>query len=212
MRRRRIAEQKEFHLGHQVLFVDDEAALLAGLRFALRKERFEILTASSGDAGLALLAQQEVDVVVSDEQMPGMAGSQFLAKLRTLYPRTARIILSGQATVEADIRAINEGETYRFLTKPCNPAQLARESQKLLSAVRMRRGILDDLEVEHPGITRRERTSSGAFVLQEETDPSTLIQAIRAEMGGKSTQTRMTEPKPRNAPQPSPAKDEITVT
>ena len=71
-----------------------------------------------------ILAGNDIDVVVSDERMPGMTGSQFLSEVRKQWPNTIRMILSGQADLEAAVRAINEGEVYRFLLKPCHPKDL----------------------------------------------------------------------------------------
>jgi two-component system, probable response regulator PhcQ len=107
-----------------VLLVDDEPNITAGLKRALRREPYEILTANSAQEGLEILAAQPVDVVVSDEQMPGMSGSEFLRNVCRKYPNTVRMMLTGQASLEAAIRAINEGEVYRFFTKPCNDADL----------------------------------------------------------------------------------------
>ena len=166
-----------------VLFVDDEPALLEGVRNALRKEPYEIVTAASAALALEMLDQQSITVVVSDEQMPGMSGSQFLAEVRKRHPETIRIILTGQASMEAAIRAINEGEVYRFLSKPCSAAVLAhtirdsilirslsRESTRLLATVKDQRSLLETLEAKHPGITGVDRDTTGAFNIEEDAD------------------------------------------
>jgi EAL domain-containing protein (putative c-di-GMP-specific phosphodiesterase class I) len=108
-----------------VLLVDDEPELLAGLRLALRKEPFDLLTASSGREGLALLEQHPVALVVSDERMPEMPGSVFLTEVRLRHPDVERVVLTGQASMEATIAAINDARVFRFLTKPCRPDELA---------------------------------------------------------------------------------------
>jgi CheY-like chemotaxis protein len=100
-----------------VLFVDDEPNVTDGLKRALRREPYEFLTATSGAAALKILEGQYVDVVVSDEQMPGMSGSVFLSTVRKQFPHTIRMILSGQASLEAAVRAINEGQVHRFFLK-----------------------------------------------------------------------------------------------
>jgi len=133
---------------------------------------------------------------VSDEQMPGMSGSVFLGLVREKYPDTIRIILTGQASLDAAIRAINEGEVYRFLTKPCNPVDLSftihnalqmkalvQESAKLLTRTRGQKALLDDLEMEHPGMTDVKRDASGAILLEEEDiDIDHLLEEIRSEL------------------------------
>ena len=122
----------------RILCVDDEPAVLEGLRLALRPYPFEILTAASAIRGLEILAATPVDVVVSDEQMPGMSGSEFLEIVCRKYPETVRITLTGQASLDAAIRAINEGEIYRFVLKPCNPVDLAHNIQSALQLKRLR--------------------------------------------------------------------------
>ena len=177
-----------------VLFVDDEPALLDGIRNALRKEPYEILTASSASEGLKALHEHGVDVVVSDERMPGVSGAEFLAFVRQRFPDTVRIMLTGQASLEAAIQAINEGEVFRFLTKPCSPLLLAqtlrdalllqglkREGRRLLSAVRRQRSLLEELELEHPGLTDVRRERDGSVVLKDEFDTADLLQQMRAE-------------------------------
>ncbi|HET6164072.1 MAG TPA: response regulator [Planctomycetota bacterium] len=109
-----------------VLFVDDDPQLLDALRDSLRREPYEVVTAGSAAEGLAILESRPIDVVVSDERMPGMTGSAFLAEVRRKHARTIRIILTGQASLDGAIRAINDGEIYRFLVKPCAPLQVAR--------------------------------------------------------------------------------------
>jgi len=115
-----------------VLFVDDELAVLTGLKRALWKEPYLILTADSGAKALEVLAGTPVDVVISDERMPSMSGSAFLARVRELYPAIMRIMLTGEAGLPAAVRAINEGPLYRFLNKPLAPSELARTIRQAL--------------------------------------------------------------------------------
>lgn len=177
-------------MSRKVLFVDDEPRVTESLKRALRKEPYEILSANSANEGLKVLAREPVDVVISDEKMPGMPGSEFLAVVRKLYPETIRIILTGGASMEAAIRAINEGEIYRFLTKPCNEVDLAitiRQalqlkdlmviSRRLLEKNKHQSVLLQDLEKKYPGITKVKRDSTGAIIMDEDTgnDLETLI-------------------------------------
>jgi DNA-binding NtrC family response regulator len=108
-----------------VLFVDDEPAILAGFSDALRKEPYEILTATSAALALDVLSRAHVDVVVSDECMPRMCGSAFLERVHRDYPNIVRIMLTGEASLAASVRAINDG-LYRFLGKPVRPEELSR--------------------------------------------------------------------------------------
>lgn len=108
-----------------VLFVDDEAHILNSLKRLLRKEPYRFLAAESGEEGLEVLAENpEIQMVVTDQRMPGMCGTEFLAKVRALYPDTVRIVLSGFAEASAIVDAINEGEVYRFIGKPWNDENL----------------------------------------------------------------------------------------
>lgn len=113
-------------MSRRVLLVDDEERVTSGLRRNLRK-RFDIETCNDPEAALDLVAGQEepFSVVVSDYQMPGINGIDFLARVRTIAPDTVRIMLTGQADFDASVRAVNEGEVFRFLTKPCPSDTLA---------------------------------------------------------------------------------------
>ncbi|MBS1142268.1 MAG: diguanylate cyclase protein [Proteobacteria bacterium] len=101
-----------------VLLVDDEENILASLRRLLRRDGYQILTANGGAAGLEVLARNEVDVIVSDQRMPGMTGVEFLRRVKTIHPRTVRMVLSGYTELQSITDAINEGAIYKFLTKP----------------------------------------------------------------------------------------------
>ncbi len=110
----------------RVLFVDDEPHVLAGLRRLLRgqRERWEMLFAEGGEQALTLLEQKPCDVVVSDMRMPGMDGAELLTKVASLYPRSVRLVLSGQSDQEHILRAV--GPAHQFLTKPCAPDVLVK--------------------------------------------------------------------------------------
>jgi|GEM_PF-606361 len=108
-----------------LLCVDDEANILQSLKRLLRREGYTILTAESGEEGLACLASNpQVQIVISDQRMPGMSGSQFLMQVKKNYPDMIRVILSGYAEAEAIVEAINDAEVYHFLPKPWNDEEL----------------------------------------------------------------------------------------
>ena len=103
----------------RILCVDDEPNVLAGLRRTLFR-RFEVVTAEGPTEGLeALKNGQEFAAIVSDMRMPEMNGAQFLARAKEIQPDAVRILLTGQADMESAIAAVNEGNIFRFLTKPC---------------------------------------------------------------------------------------------
>ena len=110
----------------KILFVDDEPHVTAALQRVLRREPYDIVTAHSADEAFVVMERERVDVVVSDERMPNMLGSEFLSVVRRDYPDTVRIILTGEASLEAAMRAINEGQVYRFLSKPCEEGALTQ--------------------------------------------------------------------------------------
>jgi response regulator RpfG family c-di-GMP phosphodiesterase len=102
----------------RVLCVDDEPSLLDGLRTTLRR-RFDVTTALGGEEGLRALEKASFAVAISDLHMPGMSGTKFLAKVRERAPDTVRALLTGQGDLDAAVAAVNEGQIFRFLTKPC---------------------------------------------------------------------------------------------
>jgi diguanylate cyclase (GGDEF)-like protein len=102
----------------RLLLVDDEQNILSALKRLLRRDGYLIYTASSGLEALALLDGTEVDVIVSDQRMPGMLGADFLRAARAKYPDTVRIMLSGYTELQSVTDAVNEGAIYKFLTKP----------------------------------------------------------------------------------------------
>lgn len=112
-----------------ILFVDDDANILAGYKRQLRT-LYNIETAISGQQGLEILALQgPFAVVVADYRMPGMDGNQFLAKSKDVSPDTVRMMLTGHADLSQAIEVINDGHIFRFLTKPCSQESLVKALQ-----------------------------------------------------------------------------------
>lgn len=128
----------------RILLVDDEPELLSSLSRSLRR-RFDVSTAANGPEALTLLGtDSDFAVIVSDMQMPRMNGAQFLAASRELVPQCTRILLTGQTDTDAAMAAVNDGQIFRYLTKPCRPdyldealtAAIARYRAKRLSRFR----------------------------------------------------------------------------
>jgi len=107
-----------------LLLVDDESGILSALRRMLRYEGYRILTANNAAEGLELLALECIQVVISDQRMPGLSGTEFLTRVKDMHPDCLRIILSGQADMASVIDAINDGAVYKFLTKPWDDEKL----------------------------------------------------------------------------------------
>jgi two-component system, probable response regulator PhcQ len=166
-----------------ILLVDDEPLIISGLRRMLHREPWHILEAHSGESALDTLARESVDVVISDEAMPGMPGSRFLAEVRRRYPATIRMMLSGQANLQTAVAAINEGEIYRFFLKPCREADilfgirealkihaLEAERASLLQTIKAQSDLLKELEKENPGITQVDRETDGSILIDDDQD------------------------------------------
>ncbi|MGB9689399.1 response regulator [Thermogutta sp.] len=119
-----------------VLIVDDDVNVLRGLTRALRHQPFQLLTARSAEDAQEILKRWLVDVVICDQNMPGTRGTELLAWIAEHSPRTARIILTGQPDLKTAIEAINRGQVFRFLTKPCSDWDLVMAIHDALQAVR----------------------------------------------------------------------------
>jgi len=107
-----------------LLLVDDEAPIISALKRLFRRDGYQLLTANSGAEALELLASHPVDVIVSDQRMPGMTGVDFLRRTKALHPDTIRMTLSGFADLQSIIDAVNEGAVYKFLMKPWDDNRL----------------------------------------------------------------------------------------
>lgn len=112
----------------KILFVDDEPLVLDGYKRMLHSE-FDVSTAQGGEQGLASVGDNgPYAVVISDMRMPGMSGAEFLVQLRQKAPETVRMLLTGYTDLDAAMSAVNEGNIFRYLTKPC-------EKQVLIAAI-----------------------------------------------------------------------------
>ena len=107
-----------------ILCVDDEPRVVDGLALHLRRD-YQVVTANGGQSALQILKEKGAPaVVVSDMRMPGMDGAALLKQVKHLYPETTRILLTGDPGRDAAIAAINDGQIFRFLAKPCPPDKL----------------------------------------------------------------------------------------
>lgn len=165
---------------HTILIVDDEENVLSALKRALMDEDYDILSATGGDEGLKLLSQNSVQLVISDERMPVMSGAEFLSHVKQRHPDTVRFMLTGQASIDAAMRAINEGEIYRFFLKPWNDLELVMAirsalekydledmNRRLLETVKEQAVELKLLERQYPEISRMKRDPQGRIVVDD---------------------------------------------
>lgn len=124
-------------MSERILFVDDDANVLASYTRQLRK-RFKFVTAQGGDAALAAVGSDgPFAVVVSDMQMPGMNGVELLGRFAELHPDTVRMMLTGNADQQTAMDAVNAGRIFRFITKPCPPEDLAAAIDAALAQYRL---------------------------------------------------------------------------
>ena len=121
----------------RVLLVDDEPSVLAAVQAALRAESFEVVGTTSTAQAFTLLSEEPFNVLVSDEEMPEMKGSEFLTRAHKAYPHIPRIMLSGRADVAALTRAVNDAEIFRFLAKPVRASELAAIIQQAVALQRL---------------------------------------------------------------------------
>lgn len=121
-----------------LLLVDDEDSILQSLRRMFRRDGYTIHLAASGEEGLAMLDQAPIGVIVSDQRMPVMTGSEFLSKVKEKYPETIRIVLSGYTELTSITDAINQGAIYKFLTKPWDDELLRAHVAEAFSRYEMK--------------------------------------------------------------------------
>jgi ActR/RegA family two-component response regulator len=114
----------------QMLLVDDEENVLRALSRVLRRDGYTIHIATSAAEGLDILATQRIQVIVSDQRMPGMSGVEFLSRVKEMYPETVRVILSGYTDLATVTDAINRGAIYKFLTKPWNDDEIRQQVEE----------------------------------------------------------------------------------
>ncbi|WP_303290080.1 EAL domain-containing protein [Marinobacter sp. SS5-14b] len=107
-----------------LLLLDDEANILRALTRVLRKDGYRILSTTSVREAFSLLAEHKVQVIISDQRMPEMSGTDFLSQVKAIHPDTVRIVLSGYTDLKSVTEAINQGAIYKFLTKPWDDQQI----------------------------------------------------------------------------------------
>ena len=135
-----------------VLFVDDEKAILSALQRTLRHEPYSCLFTDNADKAMALLRERPVHVVVSDMRMPETSGARFLARVQQQCPDAIRLILSGMRDSQSILRAINDGQVYRYIVKPWDERELkitVRQALELSAVRQERRSLMAQLEAHN---------------------------------------------------------------
>jgi diguanylate cyclase (GGDEF)-like protein/PAS domain S-box-containing protein len=134
-----------------LLVVDDDVNVLTALHRLFRRDNYRVLTAASPREGFELLALYRVQVILCDQRMPVMSGTEFLSKVKEMYPDTIRIILSGYTGVEAVLDSINRGAIYRFYTKPWDDNELRDNVRLAFRHYWLSHGPYDDRKTPRVG-------------------------------------------------------------
>jgi signal transduction histidine kinase len=148
--------------GH-LLIIDDEEEILKALNRQFRRD-YEVYLARSAEAGLSMMTEHPIQVIISDQRMPGMKGADFFGKVKNTYPDAIRLLLTGFADIQAVIAAINDGNIFRYITKPWDPVELdtiVREAFDRYDLIVQNRQLLLDLQEANTLLERRveERTA-----------------------------------------------------
>lgn len=145
----------------RVLFVDDEPRILTTMRMLFRKN-YEVFIAEGGQQALELLKTQPIDVIVSDQRMPGMTGIEMLRQARELNPNAMRILLTGYSDLNSIIGSINEGEIFRFVNKPWFDEDLTATVARAVEAARATQAV--EAKEAAEGITDADDANADAKV------------------------------------------------
>ncbi|TWU60255.1 Hydrogenase transcriptional regulatory protein hupR1 [Rubripirellula tenax] len=108
-----------------ILIVDDDVNLLSGLRRTLHSQPYDLFTANSAEIAIDMFRRKAFDLVVVDQKMSGLTGSELITWIAKEFPETVRLMLTGHADVNMMMDAINKGKVFRFLTKPCHSVDIA---------------------------------------------------------------------------------------
>jgi DNA-binding response OmpR family regulator len=165
-----------------ILIVDDDENHVDSIKRMLRSEPFRILSAWSGDVALDLLSVETVDVIVTDEQLSGMSGTDLVMAVHRQFPTVMSIMLSDQTSQGTIIQALNQGELYRFLIKPYSATELGSHIRQalryknmldscpqVLPILRRQSQVLATLGHRQPGIIQP--VGETAHVFERRIDP-----------------------------------------
>lgn len=126
----------------RLLYVDDERPNLVALR-ALLRDTYEVFVAETTDEAFALLSGHDIPLVVSDQRMPGMTGTEFLEKVAAIYPDCIRMILTGYSDIDAVINAINRSQIYYYFKKPWNETEIRLTLSNALESIMTQRRLVE---------------------------------------------------------------------
>ncbi len=172
-----------------LLIVDDEPDVLESLRHLFRHE-YRVLTATSGAEALEILGREEVQVILTDQRMPGMSGDELLGRARQIRPEAIRLLFTGYAEIHAVVKAVNQGGIFRYLLKPWDPDELesvVRQAADQYELLAERRRLLGELQSANARLLEANRELAEANELKtvflevashEFNTPITIIQGL----------------------------------
>lgn len=162
---------------YRILIIDDDPNVISALKRLLHWGPFIVESAADGKEAITILREKAVDLVICDEHMPGPSGTQVLRYIKENWPETIRVMLSGRIDTDVALKAVNEGEAYRLLSKPWNDADLMvtvrqglehgdliKENRRLADEMRKYKNTIDSLEEQFPGITSKNIDSEGFYI------------------------------------------------
>ncbi len=174
---------------HTLLIVDDEPDVLDSLRYLFHRH-YQVLTATSAEKGLELLREQPVQLILSDQRMPGMTGDEFLARAREIQPDAVRMLFTGYADIQAVTNAINRGEIYRYILKPWDSNELElmiRQAAEQYELLAERKRLMNELRETNEQLKHANRDLAEADQLKtaflevashEFNTPITIVQGL----------------------------------
>jgi len=165
----------------KLLLVDDSDNIINALTRLFKNEDFNIYSANSGEEALSILEANNVDLILCDENLPHLSGTELLRIVKTRYPQIIRIMLTGLLNIETAKAAINKGEVYKFYTKPWDDFELLvsvrhalkqkaleDECKTLKEMVNRQSTLLSSLEKEYPGISQKRLSQDGSLIIEED--------------------------------------------
>jgi DNA-binding NtrC family response regulator len=179
---------------HTVVIVDDEPNVLNALGRLLRGENYTLSTTTNPTDVVDLVRRTPVSLIISDYEMPELNGIELLKTVKAISPETIRIILTGKADMQATVQAINEGEVFRFITKPWDDEDLKItvrhalmqydlwiDNRQLVRTVQAQHDALREIEEQYPGISKgaeMRRGGQDVYVIDEGELPATMDELV----------------------------------
>lgn len=161
----------------RVLFVDDEQRILTSMKMLFRRD-YQVFTCNSAAEALELLKSQKIEVIVSDQRMPNMTGIELLREVRDMQPQAIRLLLTGYSDLNAIIGSINEGEIFRFVSKPWSNVDLKATLAKAVAAAEFEAEVEETMAASDATVV--EESKPGILLLDQDEDSRSLLKDMLA--------------------------------